>query len=135
MASIIVPWNAPSTLLIRSLAPALAAGCTVVVKGAQQTASVNDLYAKCVSECPSILPGVVNFVHGELAVSSTLCSHGQVDVVSQGFEEGEDVEAFVGRSVRHTGTEVKALVRDLPKHHRVSVSVVRFFEMKAITSF
>ena len=82
VASIIVPWNAPSTLLIRSLAPALAAGCTVIVKGAHQTASVNDVYAKCLSECPSIPPGVVNFVHGELAVSSTLVSHAQVDVVS-----------------------------------------------------
>ncbi len=82
MASIIVPWNAPSTLLIRSLAPALAAGCTTVVKGAHQTAAVNDVYANCISECPSIPPGVVNFVHGELAVSSTLCSHAEVDVVS-----------------------------------------------------
>ena len=82
VASIIVPWNAPSTLLIRSLAPALAAGCTVVVKGAHQTASVNDLYANCVSECPSIPRGVVNFVHGEIVVSSTMCSHPDVDVVS-----------------------------------------------------
>lgn len=82
VASIIVPWNAPSTLLIRSLAPALAAGCSVVIKGAHQTASVTDIYARCVAECPSIPNGVVNFVHGELAVSTTLCSHPEVDVVS-----------------------------------------------------
>ena len=33
VAAIIVPWNAPSTLLLRSLGPALAAGCTTVIKG------------------------------------------------------------------------------------------------------
>ncbi|MGR3290643.1 MAG: aldehyde dehydrogenase family protein, partial [Paracoccaceae bacterium] len=65
VASIIVPWNAPSHLLIRSLAPALAAGCTTVVKGAHQTASVNELYAKCLSECPSFPRGAVNFMQGE----------------------------------------------------------------------
>jgi acyl-CoA reductase-like NAD-dependent aldehyde dehydrogenase len=34
VAGLIIPWNAPVVLLIRSLAPALAAGCTVVVKPA-----------------------------------------------------------------------------------------------------
>ena len=34
VAAIIVPWNAPATLLIRSLAPAMAAGCTSVIKPA-----------------------------------------------------------------------------------------------------
>ncbi len=38
VAGIIVPWNAPIILLIRSLAPALAAGCTCVIKAAPQTA-------------------------------------------------------------------------------------------------
>jgi acyl-CoA reductase-like NAD-dependent aldehyde dehydrogenase len=82
VASIIVPWNAPSTLLIRALAPALAAGCTIVVKGAHQTAWVTHLYAQCVSECAAIPDGVVNFVHGELEVSTTLCAHPEVDVIS-----------------------------------------------------
>jgi acyl-CoA reductase-like NAD-dependent aldehyde dehydrogenase len=37
VAAIIVPWNAPAVLLVRALAPALAAGCTAVVKPAPQT--------------------------------------------------------------------------------------------------
>src|SRR5690606_19627203 len=41
VVGIIVPWNAPVTLLIRSLAPVLAAGCTAVVKAAPQTALIN----------------------------------------------------------------------------------------------
>ncbi|MEM7462026.1 MAG: aldehyde dehydrogenase family protein [Pseudomonadota bacterium] len=82
VASIIVPWNAPSTLLLRSLGPALAAGCTVVIKGAHQTSSVNRLYAECFANCPSLPPGVINVVHGELEVSQTLCTHRDVDVIS-----------------------------------------------------
>ena len=41
VVSVIVPWNAPVTLLVRSVAPALAAGCTVVVKPAPQTPLTN----------------------------------------------------------------------------------------------
>ena len=82
VAAIIVPWNAPSTLLLRSLGPALAAGCTVVVKGAHQTSSVNGIFAECLAACPSLPAGVVNVVHGDLDVSSTLCTHVEVDVVS-----------------------------------------------------
>ncbi len=82
VAAIIVPWNAPSTLLLRSLGPALAAGCTVVVKGAHQTATVNRLFAECLAACPSLPAGVVNVVHGELDVSRTLCTHVEVDTVS-----------------------------------------------------
>ncbi len=43
VCAIILPWNAPVTLLVRSLAPALAAGCTVVIKPACQTAVVNNM--------------------------------------------------------------------------------------------
>lgn len=82
VASIIVPWNAPSTLLLRSLGPALAAGCTVVVKGAHQVSSVNRIFAECLASCVSLPPGVVNVVHGDLAVAQTLCTHPEVDVVS-----------------------------------------------------
>lgn len=82
VAAIIVPWNAPSTLLLRSLGPALAAGCTTVIKGAHQTSSVNRIYAECLAACPSLPAGVVNIVHGDLDVSSTLCTHEEVDVVS-----------------------------------------------------
>jgi betaine-aldehyde dehydrogenase len=82
VAAIVVPWNAPSTLLLRSLGPALAAGCTVVLKGAHQTSSVNRLYAECLAACPSLPAGVVNVIHGDLEMSQTLCQHVEVDVVS-----------------------------------------------------
>ncbi|WP_419911326.1 aldehyde dehydrogenase family protein [Hoeflea sp.] len=82
VAAIIVPWNAPSTLLLRSLGPALASGCTVVVKGAHQTSGVNRIFAECIAACPSLPAGVINIVHGDLEVSTVLCTHPDVDVVS-----------------------------------------------------
>ena len=60
VAGIIVPWNAPVILMIRSLAPALAAGCTAVIKVAPQTAATSHLVAKCLSEIEGLPAGVVN---------------------------------------------------------------------------
>lgn len=62
VAGIIVPWNAPVVLLIRSLAPALAAGCTCIVKPAPQTALVTAAVLRELVDVPGLLPGVVNLV-------------------------------------------------------------------------
>src|SRR5258708_21127467 len=45
VAGIIVPWNAPIALLVRALGPALAAGCTVVLKMPGPTALTNAIFA------------------------------------------------------------------------------------------
>ncbi|WP_338617395.1 aldehyde dehydrogenase family protein [Pigmentiphaga sp. CHJ604] len=83
VAIIVVPWNAPVTLLVRSLAPALAAGCTVVVKPAHQTALVNNLALEALV-CDDRLPaGVVNSViESGHAISHHLCASPLVDVIS-----------------------------------------------------
>jgi len=60
VAGIIVPWNAPVALLIRSLAPALAAGTTAVVKMPAQTAQVNALISEVLSRTAGLPKGVVN---------------------------------------------------------------------------
>jgi acyl-CoA reductase-like NAD-dependent aldehyde dehydrogenase len=57
---IIVPWNSPVALLIRSLAPALSAGNTVAVKMPGQTALVANLVAQIIAEVTSLPRGVVN---------------------------------------------------------------------------
>lgn len=83
VAAIIVPWNAPATLLIRSLAPALAAGCTVVVKPAPQTANVNRIMMECLAEVSDLPMGVVNSVNENgIAVGQTLSTDPDVDVIS-----------------------------------------------------
>lgn len=60
VAGIIVPWNAPIILLVRSLAPAMAAGCTSVVKAAPQTALANAAVFEALAEAKSLPAGVVN---------------------------------------------------------------------------
>ncbi|MEN3365929.1 MAG: betaine-aldehyde dehydrogenase [Burkholderiales bacterium] len=62
VAGIIVPWNAPVVLLIRSLTPALAAGCTVVVKPAPQTALITAEVLRDLHEVEGLPKGVLNLV-------------------------------------------------------------------------
>ncbi|HDV6320655.1 TPA: aldehyde dehydrogenase family protein [Burkholderia multivorans] len=83
VAAIIVPWNAPVALLIRSLAPALAAGCTAVIKSAHQTSPVHDLTMACLVSIDALPKGVVNWVTGMNAeVPEYLCNHPETDVIS-----------------------------------------------------
>jgi betaine-aldehyde dehydrogenase len=60
VAGIIVPWNSPLALLVRALGPALAAGCTTVIKLPGQTALSNSLVMQAVAATKSLPKGVVN---------------------------------------------------------------------------
>jgi acyl-CoA reductase-like NAD-dependent aldehyde dehydrogenase len=60
VVGIIVPWNAPVALFIRSLAPALAAGNTVAVKMPGQTALVANMLSEIIAGATSLPQGVVN---------------------------------------------------------------------------
>lgn len=87
VAAVIVPWNAPLSLLVRSLAPALAAGCTVVVKPAPQTTLINAKAMSLLTALSDLPRGVVNVVNegiGDNAtiVGQTLASSTEVDVIS-----------------------------------------------------
>ena len=82
IAGISVPWNAPLALLIRSLAPALAAGCTTVVKMPGKTAQLNALIGEVISEVSSLPRGVVNIVTGEREVLSFLVESPDVPTIS-----------------------------------------------------
>jgi acyl-CoA reductase-like NAD-dependent aldehyde dehydrogenase len=83
VAGIIVPWNAPLVLLVRSLAPALAAGCTAVIKAAGQTALTSHMFFELLSEVESLPKGVVNgFLESGNAGAPLLVSSPQVNAVS-----------------------------------------------------
>lgn len=82
VAAIITPWNSPVILAIRSIAPALAAGCTAVVKMPAQTALVAHLMAKLLA-VPSLPAGVLNiFTESGNDGAKELVSSSQTDVVS-----------------------------------------------------
>lgn len=83
VAGIIVPWNAPLILLVRSLGPALAAGCTAVIKHAGQTAGTSTLASEAFATCHSLPAGCVNtFAERGTAGAKRLVSSTEVDVVS-----------------------------------------------------
>jgi acyl-CoA reductase-like NAD-dependent aldehyde dehydrogenase len=83
VAGIILPWNAPITLMVRSLAPALAAGCTVVLKPALQTALAHNLALECLVGDERLPRGVIQSVtESGHAVAEQICTSRDVAVVS-----------------------------------------------------
>ena len=63
VAGQIVPWNYPLMMASQKIAPALAAGCSVVLKPAEQTPMSITLLAKAFNDA-GVPKGVVNIVHG-----------------------------------------------------------------------
>ena len=79
--AIIVTWNGPLISLGMKVAPALAAGNTVVIKPAEFTPFTAQLFVELCLEA-GIPPGVVNLVHGAAEAGSALTSHRGVDKIS-----------------------------------------------------
>src|ERR1700758_2701753 len=83
VVGVIVPWNSPVVLLIRSLAPALAAGNTVAVKMPGQTALVANLVSQILSEVESLPRGVINiFTESGNSGAPFLVASPDVEVIS-----------------------------------------------------
>jgi betaine-aldehyde dehydrogenase len=82
VAGIIAPWNSPAALMIRSLAPALAAGTTAVVSLPHQTAQVNALMSAIIAETKGLPRGVVNIVTGGRESGNRLVESPDVPVIS-----------------------------------------------------
>lgn len=80
---LIVPWNSPISLLSWKLGPALAAGCTVVVKPSEYTPGISMEFVKLLSTVEEVPKGVVNAVTGPgTSVGSELVRSPKVDKVS-----------------------------------------------------
>ncbi|MEG6510051.1 aldehyde dehydrogenase family protein [Methyloligella sp. 2.7D] len=82
VVAIILPWNYPLELAVWRMAPALAAGCTVILKPAEQT-SLSTLRLGELFEEIGFPPGVVNVVtgYGE-TVGAALAEHPDVEGIS-----------------------------------------------------
>jgi betaine-aldehyde dehydrogenase len=98
VVGIIVPWNGPVALFIRSLGPALAAGNTVAVKMPGQTALVANLMSQIIAEVTWLPRGVVNiFTESGNTGAPFLVASPDVQVVSY------TGSIAVGRIVAATG--------------------------------
>ncbi len=89
----IIPWNFPLLMLSWKIAPALAAGNTVVLKPAEFTSLTALLFAEIVEKA-KLPPGVVNIVTGEGDTGAALVNHPDVDKIA--FTGSTDV----GRVIR-----------------------------------
>lgn len=81
VAALILPWNFPVMTASFKLAPALAAGCAVVVKPAEQTPLTMLRLAAICAEA-GVPAGVVNVLTGDGRVGAALAAHPDVDKVS-----------------------------------------------------
>ena len=77
----IVPWNAPATLMTYKVAPALLAGCTVIVKASPEAPSSAYLLAEICEEI-GLPPGVLNVLAADRDVSESLVRNPGIDKVS-----------------------------------------------------
>ena len=82
VAGLIVPWNVPLSTAVLKLAPALAAGCTVVVKPSEETPLSMLLLARLAAEA-GFPDGVINVINGRgRTAGAALAAHEGVDKIS-----------------------------------------------------
>jgi aldehyde dehydrogenase (NAD+) len=81
VAAAIVPWNAAPGLITSKVAPALLAGCTIVLKASPEAPGSAYILAEA-CEKAGLPPGVLNVLTAERAVSELLVHHPDVDKVA-----------------------------------------------------
>lgn len=81
VAVLITSWNSPMSLLSNKLAPALAAGCTVIVKPSEHTSVTTIEFAKLMDQA-GFPPGVFNVVTGDSIVGDYLTKSKKVNKIS-----------------------------------------------------
>ena len=100
----IIPWNFPLLMLAWKIAPALAAGNTVVLKPAEQTSLTALLFADICRQA-GLPKGVVNIITGDGAVGEMIVNHSGIDKIA--FTGSTEV----GRRIRQaTAGSCKALI-------------------------
>ncbi|MFF4153177.1 aldehyde dehydrogenase family protein [Streptomyces sp. NPDC001651] len=104
----ITPWNYPLHQIVAKAAPALAAGCAIVVKPAENTPLVAQLFAEAVHEA-GVPAGVFNLVTGLGPVAGqALAEHPGVDLVSftGSTAVGRRIASVAGAAVKKVALEL-----------------------------
>jgi aldehyde dehydrogenase (NAD+) len=103
VAGQIIPWNFPLLMLAWKIAPALAAGNTVVLKPAETTPLTAMLFTDVVRQA-ELPPGVVNIVTGDGRAGAALVEHDGVDKIA--FTGSTDVGKAIRRALAGRGIPV-----------------------------
>ncbi|WP_329458568.1 aldehyde dehydrogenase family protein [Streptomyces sp. NBC_01497] len=104
----ITPWNYPVSMIVSKVAPALAAGCTIVLKPAEDTPLTALLFAECV-DAAGLPAGVVNVVTGYGHVAGqALAEHEGVDHISftGSTAVGRKIGALAGGAIKSVSLEL-----------------------------
>jgi aldehyde dehydrogenase (NAD+) len=96
VAAQVIPWNFPLLMLAWKIAPALAAGNTVILKPASTTPLTAYLFADVVRQA-DLPPGVVNIITGPGEIGMELVTHPEVDKVA--FTGSTAVGKMIARAV------------------------------------
>ncbi|WP_336206066.1 aldehyde dehydrogenase [Nonomuraea sp. LPB2021202275-12-8] len=103
----VVPWNVPQFVTMTKVAPALLAGCTIVLKPAPETPLDAYMLAEMAQEA-GIPPGVLNIVPAGREVSEHLVSHRGVDKVAftGSTAAGRRIAAICGEQLKRVSLEL-----------------------------
>ena len=103
VAGQIIPWNFPLLMLAWKVAPALAAGNTVVLKPAESTPLTALLFAE-VCQQAELPAGVVNIVTGDGSTGALIVNHPGIDKIA--FTGSTEVGKIIARTVAPTNKSV-----------------------------
>jgi aldehyde dehydrogenase (NAD+) len=135
VCALITPWNWPMNQVAAKVVPALAAGCTMVLKPSEFSPFSAVLWAKCMHEA-GVPAGVFNLVNGDGPnVGAPLSSHRDIDMVSftGSTRAGTEVAKSAAASVKRVHQELggkspNVLLDDADFERAVKQSVLHVFQ-------
>ncbi len=99
----IIPWNFPLLMLSWKVAPALAAGCTIVLKPAEYTPLTAMIFAQLCNEA-GLPAGVFNIVNGDGSTGAAICEHKTFDKIA--FTGSTQVGRIIRRATAGAGKKL-----------------------------
>jgi len=99
----IIPWNFPLLMMAWKVAPALAAGCTIVIKPAEFTPLTALLFAELAADI-GLPPGVLNVLTGDGETGKLIVDHPDIDKIA--FTGSTEVGRAIRRATAGTGKKL-----------------------------
>ncbi|MBF8377632.1 aldehyde dehydrogenase [Alicyclobacillus mali] len=109
VVGVITPWNWPVLLLLRDLAPCLAAGNAAIIKPAERTGAVTAALVELAADLGLFPPGILQLVTGKGSiVGAALVDHPDVDMIAftGSTEIGQELMAKASRYVKKVALEL-----------------------------
>src|SRR5205085_8961462 len=103
VAGQVIPWNFPLLMASWKIAPALACGCTVVLKPAETTPLTAMKLAEIIQDC-DLPPGVVNIITGAGETGAAIVNHPDIDKIA--FTGSTEVGKIIQRAVAGTNKKL-----------------------------